>query len=194
MLSQGVPMLVIGDECRRTQKGNNNAYCQDNDISLVRLGPGRAERGPGALRLGPDQLPPQPADGPPRALPHRQAAVRRRPARRELVQRAGHGRRLARRRLDADRAAQGGRARARSRRAGPRRAAPGQRHHASRASSSCRRVAKGTRWRLFLDTAAAPPYDVYPDLDGPPPPRSRRLTLSYRSMCVFVADKRRNGK
>ena len=33
MLSQGVPMLVAGDECRRTQKGNNNAYCQDNEIS-----------------------------------------------------------------------------------------------------------------------------------------------------------------
>ena len=29
-------------------------------------------------------------------------------------------------------------------------------------------MAKGTRWRLLLDTAAAPPYDVYPDLDGPP--------------------------
>ncbi len=33
LLSQGVPMLVSGDEVRRTQKGNNNAYCQDNDIS-----------------------------------------------------------------------------------------------------------------------------------------------------------------
>jgi glycogen operon protein len=33
MLSQGVPMLPAGDECRRTQKGNNNAYCQDNEIS-----------------------------------------------------------------------------------------------------------------------------------------------------------------
>ena len=32
-LSQGVPMLVYGDECRRTQRGNNNAYCQDNEIS-----------------------------------------------------------------------------------------------------------------------------------------------------------------
>jgi len=30
-------MLVMGDECRRTQRGNNNAYCQDNEISLVRL-------------------------------------------------------------------------------------------------------------------------------------------------------------
>lgn len=33
MISQGVPMFVAGDEVRRTQKGNNNAYCQDNEIS-----------------------------------------------------------------------------------------------------------------------------------------------------------------
>ncbi len=33
LLSQGVPMLLSGDECRRTQRGNNNAYCQDNSIS-----------------------------------------------------------------------------------------------------------------------------------------------------------------
>jgi glycogen operon protein len=32
-LSQGVPMLVAGDEIGRTQHGNNNAYCQDNEIS-----------------------------------------------------------------------------------------------------------------------------------------------------------------
>ncbi|MDR1269554.1 MAG: glycogen debranching protein GlgX [Planctomycetaceae bacterium] len=33
LLSQGVPMLSAGDEVRRTQRGNNNAYCQDNAIS-----------------------------------------------------------------------------------------------------------------------------------------------------------------
>ena len=33
LLSQGVPMICGGDEMGRTQKGNNNAYCQDNDIS-----------------------------------------------------------------------------------------------------------------------------------------------------------------
>jgi isoamylase len=33
MLSQGVPMLLAGDECGRTQKGNNNCYCQDNELS-----------------------------------------------------------------------------------------------------------------------------------------------------------------
>jgi isoamylase len=32
-LSQGVPMLCGGDEIGRTQRGNNNAYCQDNDLS-----------------------------------------------------------------------------------------------------------------------------------------------------------------
>ena len=33
LLSQGVPMLLAGDEVGRTQRGNNNAYCQDSDIS-----------------------------------------------------------------------------------------------------------------------------------------------------------------
>ena len=33
LLSLGVPMILMGDEVRRTQRGNNNAYCQDNEIS-----------------------------------------------------------------------------------------------------------------------------------------------------------------
>ena len=33
LLSAGTPMLLMGDEVRRTQFGNNNAYCQDNDIA-----------------------------------------------------------------------------------------------------------------------------------------------------------------
>ena len=35
MLSQGVPMLTAGDEIARTQRGNNNAYCQDNETSWL---------------------------------------------------------------------------------------------------------------------------------------------------------------
>ncbi|NLL12658.1 MAG: glycogen debranching protein GlgX [Fibrobacter sp.] len=35
LLSQGVPMITAGDEFGRTQGGNNNAYCQDNEISWV---------------------------------------------------------------------------------------------------------------------------------------------------------------
>jgi isoamylase len=33
MLSLGLPMFLMGDECRRTQHGNNNAYCQDDELS-----------------------------------------------------------------------------------------------------------------------------------------------------------------
>ncbi len=35
LLSQGVPMILAGDELGRTQRGNNNAYCQDNPISWI---------------------------------------------------------------------------------------------------------------------------------------------------------------
>jgi len=35
LLSQGTPMLLAGDEFGRSQQGNNNAYCQDNEISWV---------------------------------------------------------------------------------------------------------------------------------------------------------------
>ena len=38
-LSQGTPMLLAGDERGRTQQGNNNAYCQDNEISWVDWSP-----------------------------------------------------------------------------------------------------------------------------------------------------------
>ncbi|HEX8123009.1 MAG TPA: glycogen debranching protein GlgX [Solirubrobacteraceae bacterium] len=35
LLSQGIPMILGGDEIGRTQQGNNNAYCQDNEISWI---------------------------------------------------------------------------------------------------------------------------------------------------------------
>ncbi len=35
LLSRGVPMILMGDEVRRTQHGNNNAYCQDNPVSWL---------------------------------------------------------------------------------------------------------------------------------------------------------------
>jgi glycogen operon protein len=55
LLSQGVPMLLAGDEMGRTQRGNNNAYCQDNEISWVdwaAVGEPRAA-GVSARRRGP---------------------------------------------------------------------------------------------------------------------------------------------
>src|SRR5262249_62170076 len=35
MLAQGVPLMLAGDEVGNSQKGNNNAYCQDNEIGWV---------------------------------------------------------------------------------------------------------------------------------------------------------------
>jgi isoamylase len=39
LLSQGVPMILAGDELDRTQRGNNNAYCQDSEISWINWTP-----------------------------------------------------------------------------------------------------------------------------------------------------------
>ena len=39
LLSQGVPMLQAGDEIGRTQQGNNNAYCQDNELTWLHWEP-----------------------------------------------------------------------------------------------------------------------------------------------------------
>src|SRR5436305_5247814 len=35
MVSRGIPMLLMGDEVGRTQHGNNNSYCHDNEISWM---------------------------------------------------------------------------------------------------------------------------------------------------------------
>jgi isoamylase len=47
LLSQGVPMVLAGDEFGRTQHGNNNAYCQDNELSWLHWPPAGPQ--PGAL-------------------------------------------------------------------------------------------------------------------------------------------------
>jgi len=44
LFSQGVPMLLAGDETGRTQSGNNNAYCQDNQISWLDWNPDSDQR------------------------------------------------------------------------------------------------------------------------------------------------------
>jgi isoamylase len=49
LISQGVPLLLQGDEFGRTQRGNNNAYCQDNEISWVDWS--LAEKNAGLLRF-----------------------------------------------------------------------------------------------------------------------------------------------
>jgi len=46
LLSQGVPMLLSGDEIGHTQQGNNNAYCQDNEISWLDWNQERVDKAP----------------------------------------------------------------------------------------------------------------------------------------------------
>ena len=104
-LSRGTPMLLAGDEFARTQKGNNNAYCQDNEVSWLDWG-GDRRRGAGSRRVhpAPDHPAQRPADPEPRAVPHRPvrrgvrrqgrdvaAAGRERDGGRELVGRRGPG-------------------------------------------------------------------------------------------------------
>ncbi len=43
LLSQGVPMMLAGDEIGHTQEGNNNAYCQDNEISWISWDPAQVD-------------------------------------------------------------------------------------------------------------------------------------------------------
>ena len=85
MLSFGVPMLLGGDEMGRTQHGNNNAYCQDNEIDLVRLGQ-RRHRAAG-LHQEPHRVPPRPPGLPPPPLPGRHRSRRT-----AMVHPSGHAR------------------------------------------------------------------------------------------------------
>ena len=45
ILSQGAPMLLAGDELGRSQQGNNNAYCQDNELNWLDWTPSRDKEG-----------------------------------------------------------------------------------------------------------------------------------------------------
>ncbi|GIW94020.1 MAG: glycogen operon protein GlgX homolog [Pirellulaceae bacterium] len=187
LLSQGVPMFVAGDECRRTQRGNNNAYCQDNEISWFDWN--LVEEHQDLVRFV-------------KALCHfrrQQPTVRRKRFLTGIPPRPGalpdvswysplgtavdwHGDLALIALLTAPEPEED----------------PEQRAAdvmlLVNATASAREfilppVAKGTRWRLFIDTAAKPPYDVYPDLDGPPPPESQRMVLAGRSLCCYVAER-----
>ena len=76
ILSQGTPMLLAGDEFGRTQDGNNNAYCQDREISWLdwEIKP----KGSIAHRLHPeiDRTAPQISGPASRPLPHRRVQRR----------------------------------------------------------------------------------------------------------------------
>ncbi len=187
LFSQGVPMVVFGDECRRTQRGNNNAYCQDNEISWFDWS--LVERNSDLLRFARTLI--QFRRGQPSV--RRPAFLTGRPTEEgELPDLSWysplgtavdwHGHDLALTCLlkapepDQDPDGQG-------------------RSVLLLVNATVEPrefvippVARGIPWRQFIDTAEAAPYDIYPQADGPRLPETGRLTVPYRSLTCFVAE------
>jgi len=190
MLSQGVPMIVAGDECRRTQRGNNNAYCQDNEISWFdwRLVDEHAD----LVRFF-------------RTLAHfrrQQPTVRRKHFLRgeartdhELpdvswfsalgvaIDWSGNDSALTclltPPPIESDEVLGREVMLLVNATANPR-------------EFILPAVAKSLRWRLFIDTAMESPHDIYPALDGPPPVAGP-LALAERSLRCYVAEATETG-
>ena len=186
LLSQGVSMLVSGDEVRRTQGGNNNAYCQDNETSWLDWG--LVEKNSEMLRfvqslikfrrLQPTvrrktYLTGQPVDG--RKIPDvswfapdgalldwgqdflAMIAYVTAPARADDPE--GLGRDLVMMFNST-----------------------GQERDFVMPEFGC-----GMRWNLFVDTSAETPNDVFPNVDGPVPQREHAIKMSQHSLKVFVS-------
>ena len=106
-LSQGVPMLLGGDEFARTQRGNNNAYCQDNEISWFDWELDERQAAAASVHAAAAPLPGRPPCIPADAVPDGRLAARLGPAG-QLVVPGGRPQddapRLGRRRAPVDRA------------------------------------------------------------------------------------------
>ena len=185
LLSQGVPMIVSGDEARRTQQGNNNAYCQDNEISWFDWE--LVEKNADLVRFV-------------RSLNHfrlAQPTVRRKSffsgqqsedGLSDVNWYSALGTAVDWLSTDSTMTCLI--------------TAPGAEEDPNQdgrdvlmlfnATGSPRDfilppIAKSTRWRLVIDTAAESPMDAYPDGTGPAMPASGRITLLNHSMRCYVA-------
>lgn len=186
LLSQGVPMIVMGDEVRRTQKGNNNAYCQDNDISwfnwsLVKRNQELFNFVRGLIAIRKSQptlrrtrfLTGRPFDsrgvadvnwfnhmGMPFNWENPSGGlVCWLPAPAIADDPEGRGRDLL------------------------------LMFNSTPHTLDCvlPEQIRGLRWTELIDTNAEASKDIYPNLDGPPAPANRKVELVYRSMKAFVA-------
>ncbi len=184
-LSQGVPMLLSGDECRRTQRGNNNAYCQDNAISWFdwKL----VEKNEGLVRFAKALIDFRRAQPAVRRIDFPSGDAARPGELPEVLWFGADGRRKD------------------WRDGGPSltccfsaplgdKSATDPRHvlimsHAGRQARdfTIPLLPKPVNWRVFLDTRQNTPSDIFPDLDGPFPPPLGRVCLEHHSMMVFVS-------
>jgi glycogen operon protein len=186
LLSQGVPMLLMGDECRRTQRGNNNAYCQDNEISWFNWSLLQKHQGLWrffqALVHFRGSEPTVRQTNFLRGLPHRPG---------DLPDVSWHSHSgdemdwndeeqsitcflaaLPRSGSDAP----------------PNRHILMMFHNKTDARTfsippACRKIP----WQLFINTAAVSPGDIYPSGDGPSAPSDGNVVLQARSMMVYIA-------
>jgi isoamylase len=186
MLSQGVPMLVAGDETRRTQRGNNNAYCQDNPTSwfdwhlverhddLVRFVKTLIEfrRSQPTVRrasflsghpIGEQQFPDVSWFGADGGQHHWDAYDH------SLICLFGAA-------------------------PAPAAAKYAGRHvmmfiHAGSLPREFQLPVETRRigWRLFINTAAETPFDAFPSLDGPAPPPSGKIVVPAKTLLCYVS-------
>jgi isoamylase len=188
LMSQGVPMIVMGDEVRRTQKGNNNAYCQDNAISwfnwnLVNRNQRLLNYVQGLIKIR-------------KSLP----TLRRK---RFLTGRPFDSRGIP----DVNWFSQQGLPFNWEHPSGgltcwlP---APSSVDDSQDQGHELLLMFNGTgesldfrfpeetkslQWRLLFDTSADSPEDIYPEFDGPLVPEARQVELIYRSMKAYVASR-----
>ena len=187
MLSQGVPMLVAGDEFRRTQNGNNNAYCQDNEISWIDWD--RQQKNGDLIRFTRSLI----------RFRRNQPTVRRKtflsgvpdskdgwsdvswysPLGTAVDWNSGDLPIIC---LLASPVAE----------EDPEGTGRNVLMMINSSVMGCRflipTIAKSKKWRLFLDTSLVSPADIYPDMDGPNLPANGRYTLPQKSLAVYVSD------
>ena len=189
LLSQGVPMLVSGDEVRRTQNGNNNAYCQDNETSWFDWS--LVEHNREMLRFVQTLI----------RFRRNQPTVRRRTYltgkpvdERGLPDVSWFGPDGQSLQWD-----QGTLAMVAHIAAPPETDDPellGRDIVMMFNSTGEDRdffmptVAGDSVWNLFLDTAAPSPEDIYPDLNGPEPSGEKSVSMAHHSLKVFIGRNR----
>ena len=186
LLSQGVPMLLAGDEFRRTQQGNNNAYCQDNEISWVNWDLLRQHHA--IYRFCQTLIAFRRSEPTVRqesfltGAPHRPGGLP------DVSWFSAEGQPMDWRREERSLMCLWS--------AVPRTSvidAPS--HHVLlmlHAGTEPRRFmipagARALDWRLFIDTAAPHPDDIYPDLNGPAAPGDGAVMVESRSLVCFLA-------
>ena len=188
LLSQGTPMLVAGDEFRRTQNGNNNAYCQDNEISWLNWK--RAEDNTELVRFCRNLI----------EFRRNQPTVRREQF---LSGTAENGEELA----DVSWYSHLGTAIDWHSDELPficLLAAPKHSEEdpldmgrdvlimMNSSDQGCRfmipTISKSKKWSQFIDTSQPYPKDIYPELDGPQLPATGIYTLPHKALAVYVAE------